>query len=636
MTDQSIGMPNLSGRGAGTYEHTGDEARARLKKRYAKEARFKNWGRAAIGVSVAFLVILLGNIFINGMPAFTYHFVSLPFDVSAQNLVGDEELNSKNIGNADFDAIVRGAIRSEFPTVSDRKGRRALGRLLSAGAPVLLREQLVEDQGNVGVTSGLEVPLSDFADLYLKGDYIEEQVSDGNAALGISLTGKTYTLTTTATVLPQVLSEIRIGLGQRATVLTRRAALGQLSLNKALGELSDAQARSALPDRDIERAIDAGEITGTLVQVRERTEKKMVALEKTIVKLEKQISKTERDAAGFDARAKATTGSEKLSSKTSSLLIYVNGGVFKAKTVSDTEMTGTFLQAMVADAGNDVAANDWRIRQIATPEAFRKFSDQEIVWTDALDQRGYIRNGINTLFFTRGASREAEMAGIYGAFMGSLLVMAVTLVVSLPLGVCAAIYLEEFAPKNAWTTLIEVNINNLAAVPSIVFGLLGLAVFINYFEMGRSAPLVGGLVLALMTLPTIIIVSRAAMKSVPPSIREAALGIGASQLQTVTHHVLPLAVPGILTGTIIGMARALGETAPLLMIGMVAFVVDVPSITGFTDPATVLPVQIYMWADLPEPAFNNRTSAAILVLLVFLILMNATAVVLRKKFERRW
>ena len=218
--------------------------------------------------------------------------------------------------------------------------------------------------------------------------------------------------------------------------------------------------------------------------------------------------------------------------------------------------------------------------------------------------------------------------------MGSFYTLVVTLLLSFPTGVAAAIYLEEFAPKNRWTDVIEVNINNLAAVPSIVFGLLGLAVFLNFFGLPRSAPLVGGLVLTLMTLPTVIIASRASLLSVPPSIREAALGVGASKNQMVFHHVLPLALPGMLTGTIIGMARALGESAPLLMIGMVAFIVDIPG--GFTDPSTVLPVQIYLWADSPERAFVERTSAATIVLLAFLITMNALAVVLRKRFEKRW
>ena len=268
------------------------------------------------------------------------------------------------------------------------------------------------------------------------------------------------------------------------------------------------------------------------------------------------------------------------------------------------------------------------------PEGQRRLKDNQIAWIDQMIDRGAIEKRFNVTFFTQGDSREPELAGIWGAVMGSIFTLMVTLSLSFPIGVAAAVYLEEFAPKNRWTDLIEVNINNLAAVPSIVFGLLGLAVFINFFGIPRSVPLVGGLVLTLMTLPTIIIASRAALKSVPPSIREAALGVGASRVQAVTNHVLPLALPGMLTGTIIGMAQALGESAPLLMIGMVAFIVEVP--TGPFDPSTVLPVQIYLWADSPERAFVERTSAAIMVLLTFLIAMNALAVVLRKRFERRW
>jgi phosphate transport system permease protein len=268
------------------------------------------------------------------------------------------------------------------------------------------------------------------------------------------------------------------------------------------------------------------------------------------------------------------------------------------------------------------------------PADGRPVSDQQLNWIDALKARHLIELGFNTKFFSSGDSREPEQAGIWGAAVGSFLTLVVTLVLSFPIGVAAAVYLEEFAPRNRWTDLIEVNINNLAAVPSIVFGLLGLAVFINIFGLPRSAPLVGGLVLTLMTLPTIIIASRAAIQAVPPSIREAALGIGASPMQVITHHVLPLALPGMLTGTIIGMARALGETAPLLMIGMVAFIVEVPK--TFFQPATALPVQVYLWADSPERAFVERTSGAILVLLAFLLLMNLTAVILRQRFNRRW
>ncbi|MCG8370623.1 MAG: phosphate ABC transporter permease PstA, partial [Proteobacteria bacterium] len=264
-------------------------------------------------------------------------------------------------------------------------------------------------------------------------------------------------------------------------------------------------------------------------------------------------------------------------------------------------------------------------------ERLRPLSDRQLGWIRALQDAGQLRLVFNKALFTNGDSREPELAGIKGAIMGSFYMLAITLLLSFPIGVAAAIYLEEFAPRNRWSDLIEVNINNLAAVPSIVFGLLGLAIFIDWLALPRSAPLVGGLVLTLMTLPVIIIASRAAIKSVPVSIREAAFGMGASEMQVVFHHVIPQALPGMLTGTILGMSRALGETAPLLMIGMVAFVVDIPG--GFTDPATALPVQIFLWADSPERAFAERTSAAIIVLLGFLVVMNLAAVLIRRRME---
>ena len=267
-------------------------------------------------------------------------------------------------------------------------------------------------------------------------------------------------------------------------------------------------------------------------------------------------------------------------------------------------------------------------------EDARRIKNTQIEWIDQLVAQKRMEKRFNTTFFSAGDSRNPESAGIWGAVVGSFYTLLVTLLLSFPIGVASAIYLEEFAPKNKLTDFIEVNINNLAAVPSIIFGLLGLAIFISFFGLPRSAPFVGGLVLTLMTLPTIIISSRAALKSVPPSIKQAALGVGASPMQAVFYHVLPLAMPGILTGTILGMAQALGESAPLLMIGMVAFIVDIPA--GVFDPSTVLPVQIFLWADSPERAFLERTSGAIMVLLGFLVLMNAVAVILRKKFERRW
>jgi len=266
-------------------------------------------------------------------------------------------------------------------------------------------------------------------------------------------------------------------------------------------------------------------------------------------------------------------------------------------------------------------------------EGDRKVSDRQLQWIDQFIKEDKIIQDFNWSFFTSGDSREPELAGIWSATVGSLLTLLVTFVISFPVGVGSAIYLEEFAPRNRFTDLIEININNLAAVPSIIFGLLGLAIFINIMELPRSAPLVGGLTLALMTLPTIIITARAAIKAVPPSIKEAAIGLGASKMQTVFHQVLPLSMPGIMTGSIIGMAQALGETAPLLMIGMVAFIVDTPS--SITEAATVLPVQVYLWADSPERGFLEKTSAAIMVLLLFLIIMNSLAIWLRHRFEKK-
>lgn len=305
--------------------------------------------------------------------------------------------------------------------------------------------------------------------------------------------------------------------------------------------------------------------------------------------------------------------------------------ILRDMVVANPELMGTTQTiAMLADDDTDVYIK----HAIGRDTELSRLKPVQLKIVDDLYAQGKIESKFNTIFFTNSDSREPELAGIRGAVVGSILTLLVTLVMSFPIAVATAIYLEEFAPVNKITDFIEVNINNLAAVPSVIFGLLGLAMFINLFGMPRSVPLVGGFVLTLMTLPTIIISSRAAIKAVPPSIREAAMGMGASKVQTVLHHVLPLAMPGMLTGTIIGMAQALGETAPLLMIGMVAFIVDVPG--SITDSATVLPVQIFLWSDSPERAFVEKTSAAIMVLLTFLIVMNSTAVWLRKKLERRW
>ena len=270
----------------------------------------------------------------------------------------------------------------------------------------------------------------------------------------------------------------------------------------------------------------------------------------------------------------------------------------------------------------------------STSEEERALSDAQIDWLDQMRAGGLVASGFNSTFFTRSDSTEPEQAGVLGAIVGSTLMLILTAALAIPIGVLAATFLEEFAPKNRWTDIVEVNINNLAAVPSIVYGLLGLAVFINWMHAPRSSPLVGGLVLALMALPTVIIATRSSLKAVPPSIREAALALGASRTQTVFHHVLPLALPGVMTGSILSLAHALGETAPLLMVGMVSFVPGVPD--SLTSASTVLPVQIFIWENASERAFHERTAAAIMVLLAFMILMNLAAVLMRRRFERRW
>lgn len=420
-----------------------DLVSASLKKRYAREQRFRRLGVLAIGLGLLFVSILFFDIFSKGYTAFQQTHIRIQVNYDATIIDPEGTREKDKLAFADYMALVKKSLRDVFPDVTDRRAKRDLYNLVSPGAGQELRQRILENPDLIGTQEVIWVRANDDIDMLIKGHI----------------------------------------------------------------------------DRDL-------------------------------------------------------------------------------------------------------------------PESNRRVDDRTLQWVAHLEQRKDIEKRFNTGFFTSGDSRQPEQAGIAGALMGSFYTLLLTLLFSFPLAVGTAIFLEEFAPKNRWTDLIEVNINNLAAVPSIIFGLLGLAVFINFFGVPRSTPLVGALVLTLMTLPTIIIASRSALKSVPPSIREAALGVGASPLQTQFHHVLPLAMPGMLTGTIIGMAQALGETAPLLMIGMIAFIVDVPQ--GITDPATVLPVQIFLWADSPERAFVERTSAAIMVLLGFLITMNLTAVLLRKRFERRW
>jgi phosphate transport system permease protein len=588
--------------------HTSDEAHRRLARRYASERRFRYLGLGAVLVACAFLVLLLSTVVGKGISAFTYHYVTLPLDLTGDNI------NAENPRRSNFSAIIRSAVDGALPFVEGRTPKRAARGLLSGSSDVLLSRAAADDADFVGQSRSVGLPLSDTVDLYLKGLVApKSRVATAGEAIP-SGTSDDIQISAPSGSFASVLQRAKEALVAQADTLDRQTGFIQRGLTAAEDRLAAERERLAT-------AANPAEI-----------EERIAEINAEIASLKGRIENQQKAAADLRGRAAADDGREGLGSDDPSYFVHINGGVVKVNEVARNAVAGTVLVPLRSEA--PAADGGWSIELIDLPESSRKVSDREIAYIDYLSEQGMIDRRLNSLFFTSGASREPEMAGIMGAVLGSLFTMLVTLMMSFPLGVAAAIYLEEFAPKNRWTHLIEVNINNLAAVPSIVFGLLGLAVFLNFFGLPRSAPLVGGMVLALMTLPTIIIASRAALKAVPPSIREAALGVGASHIQAVFHHVLPLAMPGIMTGTIIGMAQALGETAPLLMIGMVAFIVDIPA--GFLDPATVLPVQIYMWADFPEQAFQQKTAAAILVLLAFLVLMNAVAVLMRKRFERRW
>ena len=573
-----------------------DLSEARLRRRYSSERRFRFFGLAAIGLAMLMLVLLLTSIISKGWPAFLQSYVTLEVTFDPAKVKAD--------GTGDFRQMMIDALQARFPEVTDRRHRAELRGLLSNDTDVRLREYLLENPDALGQTRKVRVMAGGEMDTYLKGQSTEVTDFSGRGIASlVDIGGGRMRVLVGANAFSEVLAATKVALAAEALEMERELFPLQrrvADLQQALAGATDEAARSGL-------AVDMADV-------------------------QRQIAAANETIADMRRRAAASGGIEVLRDSLPSFIARVNGGAVRLTEVGNDQALGDVLLA--PDSLADAAPGTWRVDVYQVAETDRRFKDRQIAWVNDLEARGEVDISLSDTFFTAGASREAEQAGIWGAAVGSVYTLLICLALSFPVGVLAAVYLEEFAPRNRITDLIEVNINNLAAVPSIVFGLLGLAMFLNFFGLPRSAPLVGGMVLALMTLPTIIIAARAALKAVPPSIREAALGVGASKLQTITHHVLPLAMPGILTGTIIGMAQALGETAPLLMIGMVAFVVDIPG--GITDPSTVLPVQIYMWADFPERAFEARTSAAIMVLLAFLVIMNALAVVLRKRFERRW
>jgi phosphate transport system permease protein len=595
-----------------TVDFASDAARARVRARYRAEARFKFYGLFAVGLTGLFVLLVLIDIVIKGLPAFTQHWIVLDVAYSASEIDPDGKRDPQTLRNGDYQAVVRNTLRAEFPNVTGRTERRALDGIVSSGAADRLRAEVLANPSLIGTTAKVQLLLSDDADLYYKsGTRIDRRPGRGTAT--VSGTTGEVTFTSSANDFSADIVIIKRAQSEKARVLRQEAARYGNFVRGLEAKKASLQATLASTPMDSLR-------------------NQIAAVDQEAKDLTQRMNDLTQQATALQAKFDASATDEALDETVPSLLVAMNGGLIKITQLTGTQSKGTVLLPLKSDA--DAPAGQWQVVTYVVPEGNRKVSDREVAWLEHFRATGAVKSTFNWAFFTSGDSREPELAGILGALVGSAITLLVTLVLCLPIGVAAAIYLEEFAPKNRLTEIIEININNLAAVPSIVFGLLGLAMFLNFFGLPRSAPLVGGLVLALLVLPTIIIASRAALKAVPPSIKEAALGVGASQQQAVFHHVLPLAMPGIMTGTIIGMAHALGETAPLLMIGMVAFIVEIPS--GVTTAATVLPVQIYLWSDLPEIAFQAKTAAAIMVLLVFLFVMNGAAIYLRRQFERRW
>jgi phosphate transport system permease protein len=564
----------------------------RLAKRYRSELRFRSAGLAAIVISVVILVLLLGSIARDGLPAFTAHQLHLTVQLDRDLVDPEGDGSEASLRQGSYSRVLQNAMRAQFPEVRARRDLRALFQLYTTLNSTRLMSEVLADPQLVGTEHLFVMPISDDLDLYLKHDLVDDRTLPTRGTVGLELDDDEILLNSTEADFAGILAEFRQLLTDEANSM------------QALASQIETQLASA----------DDGETD----QLRTRAER------------------YRSQAGALVEQADAVDGLFELTDDMPSVILELAGGAVQLSALATDGHGATGRLALPMDGASEVA--DWTLYVVDTPAGRRRLSDNEIIWTRALVDRGLVRPGFNTYLFTNADSREPELAGVKGALFGSILTMIITLALSMPIGVFAAVYLEEYAPKNRVTDMIEVNINNLAAVPSIVFGLLGLAVFINVFGLPRSAPVLGGLVLSLMTLPTVIIATRAALKAVPPSIRDAALGVGASQTQAVFHHVLPLAAPGILTGSIIGLARAMGETAPLLMIGMVAFIADAPTLglDGFTEPATVMPVQIFLWYDGAERAFEARTAAAILILLALMIGFNGLAVYLRRKFERRW
>lgn len=566
---------------------------ARLKGRYNSEKRFKAFGIGMVIVAIIACLVLLVSIFIQASPSFTESRLKIDVNLDAAKIDPAGQRQTADIrAQGDFNGVIVDALVKQFPNAETDGSIDDLMDMVANIAANPLAIYVSKHPDLVGKTVKADLALNDDVDMFLKG--------------GFGKLERTNISNVTATQLPD--GSYEFVSAQKGFVSVKTQIVGLISQTFA-------QKKNLL-------AIKQAKLK-TLTEAKDKTPEQNVE----ISQIESDATELENFVNNFGA-AMGSNSDLSLSDSVPSVILLGGNGAFKATLLNEGKIDTRTLVTPNAPI------KDIKIVVVNSSEDTRPLGDRAAALGLLMKDNGLVKTRPNITLLTRSDSNDAEMSGVLSAIIGSLFTLAVTFFIAVPVGVMAAIYLEEFAPKNWLTDLIEVNINNLAAVPSIVFGLLGFSVFLHFFQMPRSAPIVGGIVLSLMCLPVVIIASRAALKAVPPSIREAALGVGASKVQAVFHHVLPLALPGIMTGSILAMAHALGETAPLLMIGMVAFIADIPK--GLTDAATVLPVEVYMWAGRPERAWDARTSSAIIVLLVFMLMMNAVAIFLRRKFERRW
>lgn len=586
----------------------------RAKARHAAERRFGWFSLAMVAIAALSCVVLLGSIMLQSRNALTEHRLDLTVQVTPAKAdpVGTRDPATIR-QEGDFYGLVQDELLRRFPGAEANGTMFDLFEMAAPVAAVPLARQIAADPSVIGKSLAVSIPLNDDVSLFFKGAMGAVTEVPGAGALSAApQPDGTWVLQAGDTGFASAARQLRAGV---------EAGLGdqQAGIDEGRKELASLEA----------------DIAG-LRAVASPTEAQEAALEEAETRLLTRSAEVDAAIAALASSraALAGDGGFDLGPTKPTMLVEAGNTTWHVRSVSADRLTA--LPVAVEGTTPDLAAatGAWTMVYVGSAEDARPVNDTQIAYARRLMADGAISEGLNSTIVTSSDSNEPELAGLAAAFLGSILTLIVTAMCAIPLGVAAAIYLEEFAPKNRWTDLIEVNINNLAAVPSIVFGLLGFAVFLTFFGMPRSAPLVGGLVLALMSLPIVIIASRAALKAVPPSVRDAALAVGASRMQAVFHHVVPAAIPGIMTGSILAMAHALGETAPLLMIGMVAFIADVPS--SLTDSATVLPVEIYMWASRPERAWDPRSALAILGLLLFMMIMNAVAIWLRRRFEQRW